>query len=158
VGRRVDFGDVFPETETIVPAELQAPLRETIKREAARRVELAAREAEGRGRPVEVVADEAGIDLARECPVCRSLDPCECEEPDRAFVRRARFLPGVAGVPRCPRCRAPMSTFYVPRRGTSREELPELKRHTALTACVPCRGDAVAAVLDAIADRYREET
>lgn len=154
MGRRLDFGDVFRETGTLVPAELHAPLRETIKLEAARIVEVAARRAEGEARAPEAAAAQLGLDLSRECPVCRSLDPCECEEPDRAFVRRARFLPGVAGVPRCPRCRGPMSTFYVPRLGTARENLPELKNHGALTACVPCDGAAVGATLSAIAALY----
>lgn len=155
MGRRVDFGDVFPETGTIVPAELQAPLREAIRREAVRVVKGAVRRAEGKpARTEQEAAAEIGLDLSRECPVCRSLEECTCEEPDRAFFRRTRFLPGVSGVPRCPRCRGPMSTFYVPRFGTAREALTELKNYGSLTACVPCDGAVVGLTLSAIAALY----
>jgi hypothetical protein len=53
-----------------------------------------------------------------------------------------------------------MSTLYVPRPGVAREDLPELKRHSGLTACVVCDGAAIASVLEAIALRYAtpEET
>lgn len=93
-------------------------------------------------------AAELGIDLASECPVCRSLDPCECEEEDRSFIRRTRFEEDVKKVARCPRCRAPLSVVYLPRANSptcpAEHRLPEF---VAVWACACCHAPTLAATL-----------
>lgn len=97
-----------------------------------------------------------GFDLSRECPVCRSLEPCGCSEAERAYARRIRFGNDVKGVPRCPRDGAPLSTLHVPRPGARIGPLAELSEFGALYACALCQGEAAATVLRAVASlRYR---
>jgi len=86
--------------------------------------------------------DGIGIDLSTECPVCRSLDGCDCEEEDRTFLRRVRFEDEVKKVARCPRCQAPLSVLYLPRPGARAPfRLPEF---TALWGCSICHGVSLA--------------
>lgn len=75
------------------------------------------------------------VDLASECPVCRSLAACACTETDRAFVRRVRFESDVSAVARCPRCRSPLSVIYVRRPGSIGDSLSGF---AAIWACVFC--------------------
>lgn len=82
------------------------------------------------------------FDLSTECPVCRSLDGCECDEEDRTFLRRVRFEDDVKKVARCPRCQAPLSVLYLPRPGARAPfRLPEF---TALWGCSICHGVSLA--------------
>jgi len=103
--------------------------------------------------PTEAVARAFSIDLSLECPVCRSTDPCSCEEADRSFVRRVRFEDDVEKVARCARCRAPMSVVYLPRPGAEVDPPAgagdpggyRLSQFAALHACSVCHGDGLAA-------------
>lgn len=93
----------------------------------------------------EKVADQIGIDLAMECPVCRSLEACECEEPDRSFLRRIRFEEDVKKVARCPRCQTALTAVLLPRPGT--EPPHDLAHMVAIWGCVCCSGPALATVI-----------
>lgn len=94
--------------------------------------------------PAEAVAEEYEINLALECPVCRSLDPCECEEEDRSFQRRVRFEEDVKKVARCPRCQAPLSVLYLPRPGAHPPY--RLSCFTSAWGCAVCNGPGIATI------------
>lgn len=93
----------------------------------------------------EAVKAATGIDIASECPVCRKMNgKCKCEEDDRTFFRRTRFENGDKTA-RCPRCKAPLSSVYVPRPGAKKPfRLPQF---TVVWGCVPCHGDALATTM-----------
>ena len=95
---------------------------------------------------LEQAAAKFEIDISMECPVCRSLEACGCEEEDRAFVRRTRFQADVKKVARCPRCEAPLSVVYLPRPGI--KSVPfRLAQFEALYACSCCHNHALATVI-----------
>lgn len=93
----------------------------------------------------EKVAKDLGLDLRMQCPVCRSLDACDCDEDDRTFVLRTRFEEKIEKVARCPRDQAPLSLLYLPRPG-ARPPF-RLSQFTATYGCAVCHGDALATVL-----------
>lgn len=98
---------------------------------------------------VEVKAARAfGIDTSMECPVCRSLEECECEEDDRTFARRVRFEDDVKKTARCPRCKAPLSVVYLPRPGAKPPF--RLSQFEALWSCSCCHTEAVACAVLAV--------
>lgn len=90
-------------------------------------------------------APELRIDLSSECPVCRSLEDCECEEEDRSFLRRVRFSADVKQVPRCERCQAPLSVLYLVRPGVEPGDTGfRLAHFVAVHGCAICHGTALA--------------
>ena len=95
------------------------------------------------GEEVEEVAGRFAIDLSMECPVCRGLEDCGCEEEDRSFVRRTRFENDVKKVARCPRCAAPLSVVYLPRPGAAATPF-RLAQFEAVYACSCCHTEALA--------------
>lgn len=90
-----------------------------------------------------------GVELALDCPVCRTVDSCDCEENDRAFIRRTRFENDVEKVARCNRCEAPMSVIYLPR-GALKNEPHRLSQFSALYACSLCSYDSLATIVSRI--------
>jgi len=94
----------------------------------------------------EEVAESLSIDLSSECPVCRSLEACECEEEDRAFTRRVRFAADVKDVARCPRCQAPHSVLHLPRPGSGPGPY-RLSQFVPVWGCAVCHPTALATVL-----------
>lgn len=92
----------------------------------------------------ETAAGALGLNLAMECPVCRSLKSCDCEEEDRAFVRRTRFEAEVKKVARCARCQAPLSVLHLPRPGSAPPY--RLAQFVAVYSCVPCSAESLATV------------
>jgi len=89
-------------------------------------------------------AKRGDVAAVSECPVCRSIDDCACNEDDRAFTRRTRFESDVETVSRCPRCGLPLSVLYVPRAGTSAPY--DLSHAAAIYACVVHGGAGIATV------------
>jgi hypothetical protein len=143
--RTVDFGDFVGELAVTDPA-MRDGLEQAVRWKAKDLVREGLRIADGKPeRSPNDVAAELGLDLSRECPVCRSVERCGCPEPDRAFIRRTRFVPGLAGVPRCPGCRGPISTFYVRVRASEGE--PTLGDYGGLHGCAACQGAELAVVL-----------
>lgn len=139
-----------------LPPTFNQAVEKTLKSAAAALAEMAIedvrRELQGESlRDLGAVAADLKLDLSRECPVCRSLERCDCSEVDRAFFRRTRFEPGVSGIPRCSSCRGPISTIYVPRHGDHLTDMPSLANFGAIHGCVICQGGALAAILAAFA-------
>lgn len=97
---------------------------------------------------LEETAKEIREDLALECPVCRSLEACACEEDDRTFQRRCRFEHDVKKTARCPRCHAPLSVIYVPRPGTRPPY--RLPCFNPVWGCSICHGSSIAAVASGV--------
>lgn len=93
---------------------------------------------------VERVAQRLGIDLSLECPVCRSLEECECTEEDRSFQRRIRFEADEK-TPRCQRCSGALSCLLIPRAGSSAPY--DLSHMVPVWGCVSCHGASLATVL-----------
>ncbi len=93
----------------------------------------------------ERAAQDLGLDLSKECPVCRSLDTCECDEEDRTFVLRTRFDHDVKRVALCQRCFGPLSVVYLlVRHGGPPHRLAQFE---AVYQCVQCAGYALAQVV-----------
>lgn len=83
--------------------------------------------------------------LTAECPVCRSLEDCPCEEGDRDFVLRTRNEGEASKVPTCPSCGAPKSVVYLKKPGKT--GAGGLKDYSSLWACGGCYAESLASVL-----------
>lgn len=95
---------------------------------------------------VEDVASQIGVDLSRACPVCRSLECCDCTEQDRSYIRRIRFTADVEGVARCEKCRAPLSTIHVLARPKGGPPYG-LEQFDAIYGCARCSGAGLATMV-----------
>lgn len=102
-------------------------------------------------------AELLGLDLASECPVCRSLEPCECDEEDRSFVLRTRHEHDVKRVPLCQVCLGPLSVIYVRRRGVTGPPPYRLSQFSALWGCAGCEGDGLAGLAEREAQRLAKD-
>lgn len=87
-----------------------------------------------------VVARLVQVDRLAECPVCRSNNPCGCDETDRGFTRRTRFEQGDKRTPRCrtPGCWAPLSVIYLLRSGAPEQGPWGLSHFVSTWGCALC--------------------
>lgn len=140
--------DEEPEPEKVVKKKVVKKTRKKTKKKTAEdKLEEVLEEAKGT-KKVEKTAEDIGVDLALECPVCRSLEGCDCTEEDRSFVRRVRFEEEVTKVARCPRDNSPLSVIYLARPGTKPPH--DLSHFTAIWGCVTCRPIGLATVLASV--------
>lgn len=120
--------------------------------ESAKKTKVACKaSAVGQSEPVDTSATRKKAaslhtDITSECPVCRSISECDCEEADRSFIRRVRFEDDVKKVARCNRCQAPLSVVFIRRASVPLKESYRLSEFCAMYGCSVCAGDSLASL------------